>query len=86
MSDDATLGLMSEFDPQLNHATMKAEAIRQAQIALLREEVKIQNGQSIARNGNIPRPPRVQCSNKNFWHPDDWSGFTTIGMAVLGNW
>lgn len=79
VSDDATLGLMSEFYHQLNLATIKAEAIRQAQIALLRQEVTIQDGQLITSNGTIPLPANSPTRNMKFWHPYYWSGFTTVG-------
>lgn len=44
VNDEGSLALMTEFYKQLSHANIKAEALRQAQIAMIRGEVQIVGG------------------------------------------
>jgi CHAT domain-containing protein len=77
VSDVGTLGLMASFYEHLNDPdiTIKAEALRQAQLALLRGEVAIENG-SI---GEIPLPAAFVNAQGDLSHPFFWSGFTLVG-------
>ncbi|HBB33646.1 MAG TPA: hypothetical protein DDZ80_25000 [Cyanobacteria bacterium UBA8803] len=84
VNDEATLALMSGFYWQLNqpNVTIKAEALRQAQIAMLRGETYLERGQlqGIPNLGEIPLPDElVSQGNKKLSHPYYWSGFTMIG-------
>ncbi|HAG80231.1 MAG TPA: hypothetical protein DCL61_03445 [Cyanobacteria bacterium UBA12227] len=80
VSDEGTLGLMTQFYQHLKEAPIKAEALRQAQLALIRGEVQLQNGQLITRNSSIPLPPEsAQQGNKILTHPYYWSAFTLVG-------
>jgi CHAT domain-containing protein len=82
VSDEGTLGLMSEFYQQLKTAPIKAEALRQAQIAMIKGQVKIEGGQlrSSGSQGGVPLPPElVQVGDKNLSHPAYWAAFTMIG-------
>ena len=45
VSDEGTLGLMTEFYTHLNDVNTKAEGLRQAQLAMLRGEVMIRGGE-----------------------------------------
>ncbi|MGB0564333.1 MAG: CHAT domain-containing protein, partial [Spirulinaceae cyanobacterium] len=78
VSDLGTLVLMDTFydavaDPGV---TIKAEALRQAQLALLRGEVTVQGGAI----GDISLPPELaRFSNTDLTHPFYWSGFTLVG-------
>jgi CHAT domain-containing protein len=79
-SDEGTLGLMAEFYNQLRTAPIKAEALRQAQIAMLRGEVRLDGGQLHTPTMSIPLPPELaQLEDQNLSHPYYWSGFTMIG-------
>lgn len=49
VSDEGTLGLMSSFYQQLKDAPIKAEALRQAQLAMLRGNVYLEDGQLMFR-------------------------------------
>ncbi|NEO85533.1 MAG: CHAT domain-containing protein [Spirulina sp. SIO3F2] len=74
ISDTGTMRLMSEFYHQLNNpdVTIKAEALRQAQLALLRDETNVQNA--------ITLPPELtQYTNADLAHPYYWSAFTLVG-------
>ncbi|MGB0561549.1 MAG: CHAT domain-containing protein [Spirulinaceae cyanobacterium] len=75
--DVGTLGLMATFYEQLNDPdiTIKAEALRQAQLALLRGEVALENGMI----GDIPLPPQLVNVQGDLTHPFFWSGFTIVG-------
>ncbi|MEQ9000539.1 MAG: CHAT domain-containing protein [Coleofasciculus sp. B1-GNL1-01] len=83
VSDGSTLALMSEFYRQLSQpeVTTKAEALQRAQIAMLRGQVRLENGQlhGIGMEG-IPLPSELKGrGNQDFSHPYYWAAFTMIG-------
>jgi filamentous hemagglutinin family protein len=81
VSDQGTLALMTDFYRQLKTAPIRAEALRRAQVSLIKGEVIINNGelQGVGAAA-IPLPPELSQSGKiNFSHPYYWSGFTLIG-------
>jgi filamentous hemagglutinin family protein len=82
VSDEGTLALMTEFYNELQNAKIKAEALRQAQIAMIRGHLEVENGQVRGSGVNIPLMlPRelAHLNNQNLSHPYYWSGFTLIG-------
>ncbi|WP_446355967.1 CHAT domain-containing protein [Coleofasciculus sp. A1-SPW-01] len=83
VSDGSTLALMSEFYRQLSQpdVTIKAEALQRAQIAMLRGQVRLENGQLHGIGmGGIPLPPELKGrGNQDFSHPYYWAAFTMIG-------
>jgi CHAT domain-containing protein len=83
VSDQGTLGLMSEFYGQLKTAPIKAEALRQAQIAMLTGKVRIEGGKlhsSASQSKGIPLPPELgKLENQDLSHPYYWAAFTLIG-------
>ncbi|HEY9747159.1 MAG TPA: CHAT domain-containing protein [Allocoleopsis sp.] len=80
VSDKGTLSLMSEFYRQLQTAPIKAEALRQAQISLLRGQVRIEDGQLRSSRGPFALPPElVEVSNEDLSHPYYWAAFTVVG-------
>ena len=82
VSDKGTLVLMSEFYRQLSQVPIKAEALRQAQIAMITGKVKIEDGHLISdnRGKDIELPEQLAGgSNQDFSHPFYWSAFTMIG-------
>lgn len=84
VSDEGTLGLMSEFYQQLRQPeiTTKAGALRQAQIAMLRGQVRLENGRlrGLGGLGEIDLPPELgKRGNHDLSHPFYWAGFTMIG-------
>jgi CHAT domain-containing protein len=82
VSDEGTLALMSEFYQQLKTAPIKAEALRQAQIAMIKGQVRLEGGQLLttASLGAVPLPPELaQSGGKNLSHPVYWAAFTMIG-------
>ncbi|PSB51704.1 filamentous hemagglutinin, partial [filamentous cyanobacterium Phorm 6] len=82
VSDAGTLGLMTEFYQQLRTAPIKAEALRQAQLSMLRGEVRLQDGY-LVRSGNnqaLPLPAELAArGDRNLSHPYYWAAFTMIG-------
>ena len=80
VSDEGTLGLMTEFYRQLKEAPIKAEALRQAQLAMINNEVRLEGGELHGTGENLPLPPELATlENQNLSHPYYWTGFTTIG-------
>ncbi|MEQ8975513.1 MAG: CHAT domain-containing protein [Coleofasciculus sp. C1-SOL-03] len=80
VSDEATLGLMTTFYSQLKEVPIKAEALRQAQLAMIRGEVRVENGQLVTPNQIIPLPPKLaDLPDRELTHPYYWSAFTLVG-------
>lgn len=81
VSDEGTMALMVEFYYRLRTAPIKAEALRQAQIAMLQGIVKIENGNLIGPLGNVPLPREEfsRSQDNDLSHPYFWAGFTLIG-------
>ncbi len=82
VNDEGTLGLMTEFYTHLNHSQIKAEALRQAQLAMLRGEVGIAEGELRGTGADeaIVLPSVFgKIGHQNFSHPYYWAGFIMIG-------
>ena len=82
VSDEGTLGLMTEFYTHLNNAKIKAEALRQAQLAMLRGEVVIADGElrGSGVRGAVVLPSALgKFGNQNLSHPYYWAGFMMVG-------
>jgi len=80
VSDTGTLALMSEFYEQLGTTTTKAEALRQAQLKMLRGEVTIEDDTLQLSRGPLDIGDE--------WHQEDisdlsspyyWAAFTMVG-------
>ncbi|MEM8642561.1 MAG: CHAT domain-containing protein [Cyanobacteria bacterium P01_G01_bin.54] len=78
ISDLGTMRLMQVFYEQLSNpdVTIKAEALRQAQLALLRGEVTAQN--ALPEGMTLP-PELARYANTDLTHPFYWSAFTLVG-------
>ncbi|PSB52665.1 hypothetical protein C7B67_06060, partial [filamentous cyanobacterium Phorm 6] len=80
VNDYATLGLMTEFYANLRSAPIKAEALRQAQIAMIRKQVVIKDGKLVgSQKSAIDLTQAAQVPNSDLSHPNFWAGFTIIG-------
>ncbi|MDG2991549.1 CHAT domain-containing protein [Candidatus Synechococcus calcipolaris G9] len=84
VSDEGTLALMTEFYNQLETAPIKAEAMRQAQLAMVRGEVTIEGdrlrGSGVRGGEGIVLPQELMIEgSRNLSHPYFWSAFTLIG-------
>jgi filamentous hemagglutinin family protein len=82
VSDEGTLALMTEFYQALNSATIKSEALRQAQIAMIHNQVQISSNQlesSKQNNASTLPPALARLQSMDLSHPYYWSAFTMIG-------
>ncbi|BAY50860.1 hypothetical protein NIES2134_115600 [Thermostichus vulcanus NIES-2134] len=81
VSDEGTLALMSGFYNQLNTAPIKAEALREAQLAMLRGEIRLQDNGLLTTRGKIPLPEAVSqgAGDRPLSHPYYWAAFTMVG-------
>ena len=80
VSDRGTLGFMGEFYQQLREAPIKAEALRQTQLAMMRGEVRVENGQMVGSFGAVDLPDElVNSGAPDFQHPYFWSASTSVG-------
>ncbi|MCT7966598.1 CHAT domain-containing protein, partial [Laspinema sp. D1] len=81
VSDEGTLALMTEFYSHLTNAKIKAEALREAQIAMIRGEVRLEGGQLLGTGtrGGVTLPSGLKNQRLSFAHPYYWSSFTLIG-------
>ncbi|MBE9032954.1 CHAT domain-containing protein, partial [filamentous cyanobacterium LEGE 11480] len=81
VNDTGTAGLMAEFYQQLKTAPIKAEALRQAQIAMLKGEIFIKDGKLHWSGKNMQAlPSDLQgLEAYDLSHPYYWSAFTLIG-------
>ncbi len=78
VSDVGTLALMTEVYQQLQTAPIKAQALREAQLRMIRGQVRL-DGQSIVRTGRNPIPSPEPGFQADLSHPYYWAGFTLIG-------
>ena len=80
ISDEGTLGLMTNFYEQLKQSPIKAEALRRSQLAMLRGEVRVEGGKLVTSGSSFPLSPELaQLGDKDLSHPYYWSAFTLIG-------
>ena len=82
VSDLGTFALMSQFYENYTNMPLKAEALRQAQISLLKKEVYMEDDFIILANGKrIPVPDNLKGQNVDLSDPFIWAAF-----QLIGNW
>jgi filamentous hemagglutinin family protein len=80
VDDEGTLALMTEFYQHLRTAPIKAEALRQAQLALIHRQIQVDAGVLQSPDQRIPLPPELAgLKDKDLSHPYYWAPFTMIG-------
>ena len=80
VSDAGTLALMSEFYQQVGNQTTKAEALRQAQLKMLRGEVRVDNQKLQLSRGEIQLPSDLSFEEaSDLSSPYYWAAFTMVG-------
>jgi CHAT domain-containing protein len=81
VNDTGSLALMLGFYEQLKTAPTRSEALRQAQLAMLRGQIQLQgNRLRISPNLEVALPEGLG-SPQTFQHPYFWSTF-----QMVGNW
>jgi len=80
VDDAGTLALMTNFYDQLQNAEVKSEALRQAQLAMIRGEVQIEQGRlrNVNTAAEITLPSELDGIS-NLSHPFYWAGFAMVG-------
>jgi len=83
VSDQGSLALMTKFYEQLKLTSLRSESLRQAQIGMLKGEVRITDKYLyLSPENRIALPPEVANLAKiDLSHPYYWSAFT-----MIGNW
>jgi CHAT domain-containing protein len=81
VNQEGTVALMAEFYRQLTQAPIKAEALRQAQIAMIRGEVQYGDGVLRLPDREIPISSDIQeqLGSPDLSDPFYWAAFTMIG-------
>ncbi|MBT9315889.1 CHAT domain-containing protein [Leptothoe spongobia] len=82
VNDEASAGFMIEFYRQLqeNQPIIKAEALRQAQLAMLRGDISIEDDQlkGLAESHQLPDELAIE-GRADFRHPYYWAAFSLVG-------
>ncbi|WP_404784729.1 CHAT domain-containing protein [Altericista sp. CCNU0014] len=81
VSDTGTLALMSEFYRQIPSASIKADALRKTQIAMLKGRLNLRGAAqpSPSRTGQAPTSANAAPEVVDYTHPYYWSAFTLVG-------
>ncbi|MEH2193533.1 MAG: CHAT domain-containing protein [Nostoc sp.] len=82
VNDAGTAALMTKFYQNLRTAPIKAEALRQAQVAMVKGQIYVKNGQleGFGLVGNLSLPNNSADEGEQLLtHPYYWSGFTMVG-------
>ncbi|MFN6453839.1 MAG: CHAT domain-containing protein [Nostoc sp. EfeVER01] len=79
VNDAGTAALMTKFYENLKTAPIKAEALRQAQVAMVKGQIYVKDGQvqGLEVVGNLPLP--ADTADESLMHPYYWAGFTMVG-------
>ncbi|MEH2114406.1 CHAT domain-containing protein [Nostoc sp.] len=79
VNDAGTAALMTKFYQNLKTAPIKAEALREAQVAMAKGQIYVKDGQvqGLGVVGNLPLP--ADSADESLTHPYYWAGFTMVG-------
>jgi CHAT domain-containing protein len=80
VSDRGTIGLTTEFYRQLRQFPVKSEALRRAQLAMIRNTVRIESDRLYGSGTPITLPPNLSAEgSQSLSHPYYWAAFTLVG-------
>ncbi len=80
VSDEGTLGLIAEFYQQLGDQPIKSEALRQTQLAMIRGEIALDDGDLLTSDQSFTLTDELKgFGDRQLSHPYYWSSFVMIG-------
>ncbi|WP_160148348.1 CHAT domain-containing protein [[Leptolyngbya] sp. PCC 7376] len=80
VSDEGTLGLIADFYQQLREQPIKSEALRQTQLAMIRGEIELKDGELLTSKQAFPLTEELEdLGDRQLSHPYYWSSFVIIG-------
>ncbi|WP_319419093.1 CHAT domain-containing protein [Pleurocapsa sp. FMAR1] len=80
INDAGTVALMSEFYQNLKSGSMKAQALRESQVAMLQGKVYVEGDRLRSSRGAVDLPPALaETKTTNLSHPFYWAGFSIMG-------
>ncbi len=79
VDDGGTLAWMTQFYQQLKATPIKAEALRQTQIAMIKQQVSLKNNPAIRGSSSLPASVAANLDSRELSHPYYWAGFMLIG-------
>ncbi|WP_422665596.1 CHAT domain-containing protein [Anabaena sp. PCC 7938] len=82
VNDTGTAALMAKFYESLKTSPIRAEALREAQVAMATGKIYLKNGQlqGLEQVGSLPLPTEsFEQPNESLSHPYYWAAFTMVG-------
>ncbi|MBD2435623.1 CHAT domain-containing protein [Nostoc sp. FACHB-110] len=79
VNDSGTLALMIQFYEKLKAYPLKSEALRQAQIAMIKQQVSLKDNPIVRRSTALDPKIVEELDEDELSHPYYWAGFTLIG-------
>jgi CHAT domain-containing protein len=79
VDDSGTLAFMIQFYEKLKANPVKSEALRKAQLVMLKQQVSLKDHPIIRKSSSLTPQVVANLNSQELSHPYYWSGFTLIG-------